>query len=77
MSTVFTRIESNPEYDFNIECWEWADEKLASSAFADFEATDCEYDAETGDHKYFDDDGACVAVTTDGQVIQRSTGFTW
>ena len=60
-----------------MECWSWADEKLESSDYAAFEASDCEYDPESGEHRYFDDFGRCIVVEADGEVIPRDSGFSF
>lgn len=48
------------------ENWDWADEIISG---CDFEAVDCEYDAETNEHKYFDQDENCAIVLPNGTVI--------
>jgi hypothetical protein len=60
-----------------MECWSWADEKLESSDYAAFEVSDCEYDPETGEHRYFDDFGRCIVVEADGEVLPRDSGFSF
>lgn len=58
-----------------LESWTWADEKLESSPYAAFEVSDCEYDPDTGEHRYFDEWGRCVVVEADGEVLPRDTGL--
>jgi hypothetical protein len=52
------------------ENWNWADEVLAGSEFADFEVDDCEFSPETGYHLYFDEKNNGIAVTPLGDVTE-------
>lgn len=52
----------------NTPRWNWADDCLTMSNYADFQADDCEYFAECDEHRYFDEDGNTVTVDSDGFV---------
>ena len=55
----------------NQKNWDWADKILRRKwkMLDGFEAVDCEYDALTGEHKFFDEIGNCARVTYVGNVI--------
>lgn len=50
--------------------FEWADRFARVHRF---DADDCEYDAATGAHKYFGEDGGMLVVTGDGKVSIASS----
>ena len=50
--------------------WEWADSVIRESAWADFQVDDSEFDPDTGEHRFFDEDTNCVAVDVNGHVFR-------